>query len=73
MPGPDSIDYTCPTCGRPVSANNESERAVIPFCSERCKLIDLGKWFNEEYRISRDLQPEEQLEADGLAPDEPAP
>jgi endogenous inhibitor of DNA gyrase (YacG/DUF329 family) len=23
----------------------------MPFCSERCRLIDLGKWANEEYRI----------------------
>ncbi len=28
-----------------------------PFCSERCKLIDLGGWFNEEPRISRELRP----------------
>ncbi len=28
-----------------------------PFCSERCKLIDLGQWFNEEQRISRELRP----------------
>jgi endogenous inhibitor of DNA gyrase (YacG/DUF329 family) len=27
-----------------------------PFCSERCKMIDLGKWANEEYRVE---QPEQ--------------
>ena len=28
----------------------------FPFCSARCKAIDLGKWFNEDYRISAPLQ-----------------
>jgi uncharacterized protein len=29
-----------------------------PFCSERCKLVDLGKWLGEEARISEPLKPE---------------
>jgi len=29
-----------------------------PFCSHRCKLIDLGKWFSEENRVSEPLRPE---------------
>jgi endogenous inhibitor of DNA gyrase (YacG/DUF329 family) len=29
-----------------------------PFCSQRCRLIDLGKWFNEEHKVSDPLQPE---------------
>ncbi|MBX3731236.1 MAG: DNA gyrase inhibitor YacG [Verrucomicrobiae bacterium] len=28
-----------------------------PFCSERCRLLDLGRWFDEEQRISRELRP----------------
>jgi hypothetical protein len=28
-----------------------SENAAFPFCSSRCKLLDLGKWLGEEYRI----------------------
>jgi endogenous inhibitor of DNA gyrase (YacG/DUF329 family) len=39
----------CPTCGRPVAWTPESRWR--PFCSERCKLIDLGEWFSEERRI----------------------
>ncbi len=30
-----------------------------PFCSQRCKLIDLGKWFNEEHAITRELRPDD--------------
>jgi hypothetical protein len=29
-----------------------------PFCSERCKMVDLGRWLNEDYRVSEPLQPE---------------
>ena len=29
-----------------------------PFCSHRCRLIDLGKWFGEEHAISEPLRPE---------------
>ncbi|ACG73229.1 protein of unknown function DUF329 [Anaeromyxobacter sp. K] len=39
----------CPICGRPA-APRPGNRA-FPFCSDRCKLIDLGKWLGEEYRI----------------------
>lgn len=39
----------CPICGRPAAprAANRS----FPFCSDRCRLVDLGKWLGEEYRI----------------------
>jgi len=38
----------CPTCGKPVEWQDNPWR---PFCSERCKLIDFGRWANEEYRV----------------------
>lgn len=39
----------CPTCGKhsPYTPDNPYR----PFCSERCKLIDLGQWATENYRI----------------------
>jgi endogenous inhibitor of DNA gyrase (YacG/DUF329 family) len=39
----------CPTCGARVPWTAESK--FRPFCSERCKTIDLGAWANESYRI----------------------
>jgi hypothetical protein len=39
----------CPTCGARVPWTPESR--FRPFCSERCKTIDLGAWANESYRI----------------------
>ncbi|HZP64581.1 MAG TPA: DNA gyrase inhibitor YacG [Terriglobales bacterium] len=38
----------CPTCKKLVERKNPD----FPFCSERCRLIDLGKWASGEYVIS---------------------
>lgn len=38
----------CPSCNKPVHWDNNPYR---PFCSERCKLVDLGRWVSEEYRV----------------------
>ncbi|MBV8762504.1 MAG: DNA gyrase inhibitor YacG [Deltaproteobacteria bacterium] len=38
----------CPTC-RAVSHKDGNK--LFPFCSERCHLVDLGRWLNEDYRI----------------------
>jgi endogenous inhibitor of DNA gyrase (YacG/DUF329 family) len=40
----------CPTCEKPVEWSEESPHR--PFCSERCKLIDLGAWASEQHRIA---------------------
>ncbi len=45
MPSP----RTCPICGRPAPPRSVNRSA--PFCSDRCRLVDLGKWLGEEYRI----------------------
>ena len=39
----------CPQCKKEVTWSNDSP--YRPFCSERCKLIDLGQWATESYRI----------------------
>ena len=46
------IVVACPQCGKEVVWN--SENRYRPFCSERCKLIDLGQWATENYRIPLD-------------------
>ncbi|MDQ2855961.1 MAG: DNA gyrase inhibitor YacG [Acidobacteriota bacterium] len=38
----------CPTCDKPVQWQDNPYR---PFCSDRCRLIDLGAWVNEEYTV----------------------
>ena len=39
----------CPRCGK--ESEWDPENAFRPFCSERCKLVDLGQWATEQYRI----------------------
>ena len=39
----------CPQCGK--TADLSPDNRFRPFCSERCKLIDLGAWASERYRI----------------------
>jgi hypothetical protein len=39
----------CPRCGAPVAW--VPENAFRPFCSERCRMIDLGAWATEQYRV----------------------
>ena len=52
----------CPTCGRPVEWSEAS--TYRPFCSDRCRLIDLGAWLDERHRIAG-----ESGAADESAPD----
>jgi endogenous inhibitor of DNA gyrase (YacG/DUF329 family) len=39
----------CPSCG--TLTEYRTDNRWRPFCSERCKLIDLGAWANERYRV----------------------
>lgn len=48
----------CPTCRTLVTAEDEN----FPFCSDRCRVIDLGKWASGGYRISSPVLDPEVLE-----------
>ncbi len=43
-----SRKITCPICKKKIAWDDNLFR---PFCSERCRLLDLGKWASEDYRI----------------------
>lgn len=45
----------CPACGEMVVRSPRSEAPFFPFCSERCKLLDLGKWLDGRHRIEEPL------------------
>ncbi len=47
MPRTRSIKLRCPICKKAV----KNTHADFPFCSERCRLIDLGKWASGAYTI----------------------
>lgn len=48
------LTVKCPTCGKPVVWTDTSR--FRPFCSDRCKQIDLGAWASEKYAIRSDTQ-----------------
>ena len=50
----------CPTCGKPVEWK---DNPVRPFCSERCQLVDLGKWVEGEYRVAGEPVPQADAES----------
>lgn len=50
----ETLIYPCPTCKKPTQWANNPHR---PFCSERCRLIDLGAWASEEYKIAAQDEP----------------
>ncbi len=55
------IRVHCPVCDRVMEGQGPSEWPQFPFCSPRCKTIDLGRWLGEKYRIP---------EAEGEPPDD---
>lgn len=56
----------CPICGRPAVAG------LRPFCSQRCAMIDLGRWLGGGYRVPAEEAPDDEAAADkpGSAIDE---
>jgi len=48
---------TCPICRKEINRENPQ----YPFCSERCRLIDLGNWASGKYVISTPLTPSERV------------
>ncbi len=62
----------CPICKKPTDSETDAD---FPFCSERCRLLDLGNWSSEKYIISSpgfDESMFEKLEQDLARTDEEA-
>jgi endogenous inhibitor of DNA gyrase (YacG/DUF329 family) len=69
------VTVPCPTCGAPVALPASASKSVpsdFPFCSERCKLVDLGRWADGTYKVSRPLTPDEQAAAEEEAAERPS-
>ena len=45
------IRARCPICGTTFQVESIAELPCFPFCSERCRLIDLGRWIDGVYAI----------------------
>ena len=59
--------FLCPVCDSAIDPNN---KAALPFCSERCRQIDLGRWLGERYsvpvpkRLDADTDDPEEVDGD---------
>ncbi|MGE0479182.1 MAG: DNA gyrase inhibitor YacG [Phycisphaerae bacterium] len=50
--------YHCTICQKCMDYEGRLP-ALYPFCSPRCQMVDLGRWFREQYSIDRDATPED--------------
>ncbi|HTT20453.1 MAG TPA: DNA gyrase inhibitor YacG [Candidatus Sulfotelmatobacter sp.] len=57
MPRKRTVKLRCPICKKPVKGVDPD----FPFCSERCRTIDLGKWASGDYVISSPVKDAEEL------------
>jgi endogenous inhibitor of DNA gyrase (YacG/DUF329 family) len=53
---------TCPICEQELPVTVDGNSAIFPFCSLRCKQVDLYRWMNGEYRIEQLLTPDQLAE-----------
>lgn len=60
MPRKRSLKLRCPICKKAVKSGSPE----FPFCSDRCRTIDLGKWASGEYVIASPVTEEEELIAE---------
>lgn len=51
-PNPNQTQTPCPICKQAASDTD----GHYPFCSKRCKTIDLGRWADEKYKITRPIE-----------------
>ncbi len=51
----EELKIECPNCGQRVVRSPQSTAPFFPFCSKRCKMVDLARWFDEEHRIREPL------------------
>lgn len=55
----------CPSCGARLSAALSTTASCRPFCSDRCQLIDLGKWLGGAHAIPGESVPDASDDDDG--------
>jgi uncharacterized protein len=69
MPSKRPIKLRCPICKKPAKA----DAADFPFCSDRCRQIDLGKWASGAYVISSPVADADEAIPDNVDDDEDTP
>jgi endogenous inhibitor of DNA gyrase (YacG/DUF329 family) len=60
------IRVQCPTCRKAIAVERLDDLPSFPFCSDRCRLVDLGRWLDGEHAIPGPPAPG----APSIAPDD---
>lgn len=66
------MKHKCPACHKlfdKAMTDKARDSNSFPFCSAKCKLIDLGAWFDSEYKIFSELQLQDGDEPLNISPD----
>ena len=53
------INVSCPVCKRSMPGLSRADWPQFPFCSQRCRLIDLGRWLGETYALRPEAEAQE--------------
>jgi uncharacterized protein len=66
-----TLKVRCPVCGKRSEYNPQN--AFRPFCSERCKLVDLGAWASNQYAIAgKEASPDDAIDQRGTSGESPS-
>lgn len=57
----------CPVCGKPVPPREPGKRSPRPFCSDRCRQVDLGRWLTGSYVVPGPEEPPSSEDGDERA------
>lgn len=63
-------EFNCPICRRPIAGPTQPDQPLpkyFPFCSDRCQVIDLGRWLDGKYQVPATPADDEDPE-DGSSP-----
>ena len=56
--------HECPTCRMTITVAHDEDAPFRPFCCQRCKMVDLGRWLDGTYTISEPATPEDLEQAE---------
>ena len=60
-PSQNSGGFRCPICKKAIA---DTKAPAFPFCSDKCRLLDLGNWLDGKYNTSRPLDPSDEQSID---------
>ncbi len=65
------IKVRCPICQQVMQGQSKAEWPEFPFCSKRCRLIDLGRWLDGDYAVPSEEPDIDPLDSSSDASDSP--